>query len=140
MNLIEWKDDSYRVECPVCKQRIQSETAEGDFEGGFVACEHLHFSFHEGWGIIHPQPYHDMAHIESQLLLAKIRIARDRHEKDKGAWTVEEYLDDITQDEAVEYYAMHPEAGMVSYCLKVPAGGCGGSRRKVNNLFVFKTS
>ena len=143
MENIEIVDGAYRIVCPVCQQRIQSEDANGEWEGGFEPCEHLHFSYLEDCGLVHPyddkQAYKLVeAELEATKLLMVAEQKAEDATKEKGTtWSDEDYLEDIQEDEVILYYAKHLGDDKISYYIEVQSGGCGGGHWKVKNIFVF---
>ena len=142
---IERVDGAYRLECPVCKQRIQSETSEGEWEGGFEGCPHLYIAYLCDSGMYYPNYKNkkEVAKVEADLEVLKEKVAYYIAEKENYKIETPEELAEMMQWEVSEewsviYLANHLPENMVAYHLDVPTGGCGGGTWTVDNLFIFK--
>ena len=146
MQKVEWVDGAYRLECPVCKKRIQSETSDGEWEGGFEPCEHLYIAYLCDSGMYHPN-YKDekeVSKITADLEAIKEKVARNIIEEENLEETdvsLKEVMEfEVSEENSVVYLANNPTKDMVSYSLDVQTGGCGGGHWTVENLFIFKTA
>jgi hypothetical protein len=139
---VEWIDGAYRIECPVCKKRIQSETKDGGFEGGFEPCEHLYIAYLCDSGMYHPD-YEDkesVARIGADLDKLKEKVARHIIQEEGLEDDIEEVMEyEVSEQNSVIYLANNLPENMVAYSVDIYTGGCGGGNWTVKNILIFKT-
>jgi hypothetical protein len=131
--------EGYEIRCPVCDKRIQSENADGDWEGGFEPCEHLYIAYLCDSGMYYPH-YKDkegVAIIDADLEKLKGKVALDIQKEEGLDIPIEECREEVSEENSVVYLANNLPENMVSYCVPIQTGGCGGGHWTVDNLFIF---